>query len=268
MLLADAVYPAAAPCVAKLRHVVLTRFNMLLDPGAAQDPSAAERWAAERAVIFEEVCLPSMLGQKSRPFRWYIGVNGRRPELADPIREAVAGHPWIQVVNQQAGERFDLAFGRGIRAERWAPATHAMTTRLDCDDALAWNYTSLAERYAKAVLSRAAVHDDFWISFPVGAQLHDGKFALYIHPRSHFLTRVVPLDALLADGKTALQGVHSKLFSRGHQVYTPATTEPMWMQNVHGGNALNEAIEAPVHLEPRGRLRQMFSLESGADRAV
>jgi hypothetical protein len=59
----------------------------------------------------------------------------------------------------------------------------------DNDDAHARDYWRLAERYAGAVVARQPDLDDFWISFPLGAQLAEGRFCLFSTTRSHFHSR-------------------------------------------------------------------------------
>lgn len=66
----------------------------------------------------------------------------------------------------------------------------------DNDDALARDYWRVAERYAGAVVARQPDLEDFWISFPLGAQLAEGRFCLFSTTRSHFHSRVTAVAAL------------------------------------------------------------------------
>lgn len=41
----------------------------------------------------------------------------------------------------------------------------------------------------------------------------------------------------------------------------PSTATPMWLQNVHGANALNEAIPDPLVYADRARVARLFGLD-------
>lgn len=262
MLLHDAVYPPARPPDAALTHLVLTRFNMRMfrdQRGIASAP-ALQEWFDQRLPVFTKMCLPSVLQQSSRPHRWYIGVDGLHPEMVRPLAELCAPHPWITLVAQQAEETFLDPFRRAMAADGVGDAGHVLTTRLDNDDALALDYVQQANTYAAAVVSSQDPPDDFWLAFPVGAQLADGGYRMYIHTRNHFLTRVVVAGAHVSRDATALAESHSQLFRLGQPVYSPLTSTPMWLQNVHDHNVSNAALRDPLLLSPPARAARHFGL--------
>jgi len=90
----------------------------------------------------------------------------------------------------------------------------------DNDDALARDYWRVAERYAGAVVARQPDLDGFWISFPLGAQLAEGRFRLFSTKRSHFRSRVTavagaegsrPRDRLWRQPSPSVRAVAARL---------------------------------------------------------
>jgi hypothetical protein len=264
VLLKDGVWPANPPLAkSKIRHIVLTRFNMHL-PGM---PKASADWTARRLPVFTQVCLPSLLQQLTRPARWLVGADGEDGELIERLSGLTSGNRWIRITAQDPGESFNTAFERELTNERLDGVEFVLTTRVDCDDAIALDYIRNVERYALALLGRAVGGSDFWISFPYGAQLSAGRYYAYPHIRSHFLTRVVSTDLFLQPQPTALRVRHSRLFDGGETVFAPMTTTPMWLQNVHGQNVLNSELKDAFELQPASKVARLFFPEPDSDTA-
>lgn len=264
MLLHDSVYPCPNPATAGLRHIVLTRFNMRVfrKRSSFDTISDLQKWVDHRTAIFESVCLPSVIGQEVLPHRWYIGVDGRHPEMVGTLAELCVPYPWIVLVEQREGEKYDETFRRAISEESLGTATHLLTTRLDCDDALALDYTRSVSTYVQAVLGANRPPDDFWLAFPIGAQLADGSFSVYVYTHNPFLTRVVAANRALDGKSTVLDENHSRVFDNGRVVHMPITSTPMWLQYVHDRNITNILRDDPLVLEPAPRLASLFGLEA------
>ena len=224
--------------------------------------SDLQKWVDHRTAIFASVCLPSVIAQEVLPHRWYIGVDGLHPEMVAPLAELCAPYPWIVLVEQREDEKYDEVFRRAIREESLDAATHVATTRLDCDDALALDYTRHVGTYSQAVLGADSPPDDFWLAFPMGAQLADGSFSVYVYTHNPFLTRVVSANRALDRKSTVLDQNHSRVFDNGKVVHMPITSTPMWLQYVHDQNITNILREDPLVLEPAPRLASLFGLDA------
>lgn len=259
MLLRDAVHPVARPADVSLAHVVLTRFNvrMFRDQSGIDSRAALASWVQDRTRIFIDVCLPGMVRQTRVPDLWLIGVDGLHQDLVEPLAEVCAPYSWIRLVPQAEGQDANEAMQEPLRSSDWSAFTHVVTTRLDCDDALAVDYLQSADTYARSVLAGPEPPQDFWVSFPLGAQLVGTEFSLYIHNRSHFLSRVTSADQA-AQGGSVLDVPHSRIFRHPAPVYTPMTSTPMWVQNVHGGNVLNGANPEALSLGPSHQVAALF----------
>lgn len=261
MLLRDATYPVHKAEDARFHHVVLTRFNMRLLRASRGIETAEQlrQWVDDRMREFLAVCLPSITGQERTPHRWLIGVDGLHPEITAPLVEACAPWPWIEIIEQREGDEVEDAFARAL-SRTPSSATHLVTTRLDCDDALSVDHVRVGQAYARSVLGRPDAPESFWLSMPVGAQLVGSEFSLYMHTTNHFLSRVVTADRAAEVGATALSGMHSRVLDHGDQVFTPMTSTPMWLQNVHGQNVLNKARKDAIVFADPAQVAQTFGL--------
>lgn len=257
MLLSDAIYPAEAAIPgSRLQHVLMTRFAMRVE--GPEPPSV--QWLERRIPIFADVCLPSITHQTSRPYLWLIGVDQRILRHLDALKELISPYPWIRMVCQQRGEPALVSFARAmVNVKLEGSLSYFLTTRLDSDDALALNYVRDADLYASAVLGCQVGLEDFWISFPLGAQLVENVFSLYVSPKNHFLTRVINTDLLSPHSGTAFDVKHRYVFDENRTVFTPFTEFPMWLQNVHGDNIANKPHERRLEFQPHSRVAALFS---------
>ncbi len=265
MLLRDAHYPADEASSVELTHVLLTRFNMrtFREQRGIADVQSLQQWFDHRLGVFGEVCLPSVVQQSMRPHRWYVGVDGLQPQMAEPLAELCAGEPWIVLVEQGADDGIFEPFERAMHEDGLEDAAVVVTTRLDNDDALALDFVEHLDAYARAVLAPAGAPQDFWLAFPFGAQLSEGVFRSYMHTHNHFLARVVVDGVRASRGATALAEPHSKVFELDQPAFTPLTSAPMWLQNVHGHNVSNKEMSGRLALGPRTRVARRFGLAQG-----
>jgi len=275
MLLRDSVFPgtptgAHAP---RLGHVVVTRYAMRVyrDRAGLTDRGEYVAWLKHRLTVFEQVCLPSVTGQKKRPDRWLLGLDHAHADDLEDLVDLVAPYPWIEPVWQHAEDDGDdlgwrLPFQRRLAdlADRWDAVA---TTRVDNDDALALTYISDVHRYSTAVFNATPDASDFWIAFTSGAQLVDQHLYSYIHHSPHFLTRVrrTPLpDDPLAD----VMGVEHANVSKdpNRTVYRPLTSQPMWLENVHERNVSN--ADRALLVEFDRSVLALFGLETPSPEMV
>ncbi|MGH3694114.1 MAG: glycosyltransferase [Pseudonocardiaceae bacterium] len=118
-------------------HVILTRFNL-----PSKGPESVIRtqpgWLRSRVGLFETYCLPSMLAQTTKSYRWLIYFDPQSPDwLRSWIEEHVASGHFISVFRAEVtGE--ELAGDIGAPFE--TPGKELITTNLDNDDALAHDF--------------------------------------------------------------------------------------------------------------------------------
>jgi len=245
-------------------NVLLTRFNART--GYAAPPT--DTWLEHRLEIFQRVCLPSVAAQRRRPDAWLLLFDGSGPERVEPVIRLLEPYSWIVPVWQPSRdgrpEPMAACFAREIEARLPKQAQHLITTRLDNDDALGVDYLKLACDYSCAVVEQDRSLDDFWISFPIGAQLHGEALRLYVHSRSHFMTRCQTVSQFQASaGETVVSIRHGDVFHAGRRVFSPLTDQPVWLQVVHDRNVSNkERKEAPL-IQPVSEVKRWFAISVG-----
>lgn len=228
-------------------RVALTRFCMSLqgfrEAGNLVEERAFQAWLQRRIQIFQSLCLRSVAAQSERFDAWLLGFDAARRDQFAPVLRAIAPHPWIIPVWQEwkngEPENARYVFLRALQPLFQPTHEWLISTRLDNDDALGRSYGEATADYAAAAVAARPDLQDFWISFPLGAQFGDGLLRLMPQNNNAFLTRVERIGGRPSTSMgTALQGNHGHVFK--HQaVFTPTTREPMWLQFVHGTNVSN-----------------------------
>jgi Putative rhamnosyl transferase len=193
-----------------LLHAVLTRFNVRLDEGARVPD---EEWLRDRIRLFENFTVASVESQRVPPDLWVVFVDVSSPDwLVSRIEgvarvEAVSG-AFAPPVARQAIEILDKKL---------------VTTRLDCDDAIAFDYL-------QRVRAEAETLDSGYVNFLHGLQLADGRLYRRSDPSNPFISRVElpPFETVFAEQ-------HQAIVERNpvRQVDAP----PCWLQVIHGKNA-------------------------------
>lgn len=179
-------------------HCIITRFSFRFRKDDPHLPLLSEERMEERLRIFEHYCFPSIIHQTNPNFYWILIID---PLLPDKYREALERlihdfknsdlyqthgprEIWIHIwdwdnklgqidwilpyfekywikmqklsLNGEAMENVDL---------NWIPPKYLVTTRLDDDDSLVFNFTDIV----KSQLTRTPKVKDFrYLSFCVG----------------------------------------------------------------------------------------------------
>jgi hypothetical protein len=215
-------------------HLVLTRFS-IRSSGVGYKRQWNDAWFDRRLELFEQHCLPSMLGQTSQDFTWLVfcdpvtppGVIERLRALSDKITIADC-RAYTSVRGKAPDDLRDLD-------KFVAPGSEVViTTRLDSDDALHRSAIELVQRHAAPF--KDSVDPVLLHSFPLGCKLDIGDRRLYRtrYQQNAFLS-------LLERAGNNVEGVmidsHTRLEKR-----CPLTRDFSilgWMQVLHGTNVSN-----------------------------
>ncbi|HWT30510.1 MAG TPA: glycosyltransferase [Propylenella sp.] len=201
-----------------------------------------------RLETFETFCVPSVLNQFEPPDHWLLGFAAMWRDQVSPALNAVGGHSWIRPVWQHdTREPIFATFRRELLSLLQGSFSHVITTRLDNDDAINRWFTHHLKQYSAAVVHHYPELDDFGVTFPFGAHYHGGDCRIYTNPTNHFISRIQTAAHFRAtEMSTVLVINHNRLLLRGEgrRVFLPITTDPMWLEVVHGGNASHSAARA------------------------
>jgi len=276
VILADKIYQSDLPRSAlPAMRVVLTRFNLVLEGfrevGGIAEDAAFVAWLERRIQLFQTICLRSLSMQSLLPDAWLLGFDAERREAVAPVLDAIAPYPWIIPVWQEVRNGRHMN-ARGLFADAIASLVKPgcewiISSRVDNDDGLSRIFVEAAADYAAAVVAARPTINDFWLSFPLGAQFSEGNLRLMPQNNNAFLTRVERVGAL-PGGKvgTVLQGNHGHVFAKP-DVFTAMTRYPMWLQVVHGTNVSNRMNERlQVLADPEIELRRFGLKKRALDR--
>jgi hypothetical protein len=139
----------------------------------------ADEWLEARLALFEKVCLPSVMAQTDRNFKWLLlcdpltplwarGALARAQEICPQIEICYTAHKWGCAAYQSAPER--AAVG--------AAADCLMAFRLDSDDAV-------SNRLVETLNAQAC--ELAWYEFSKGYLFQAGKAQELDWPSSGFL---------------------------------------------------------------------------------
>ena len=252
LLLDDSLFDEAAGLREDgLFTVLLTRYNVQ----TTFRHSDMAGWTASRLPLFRDTCLPSVLGQRVRPDRWFIGFDDRDPDSVADVLSLIAPYPWIVPVWDHGTA--SASFASSIATAAPAGTTRVLSMRLDNDDAMNILFVAACRTYAATVLARRPELDDFWLSFPVGVQYSKGRCALKVDTHSHYLARCAAEPSNIVNRIN-----HNHLFLEGRVVFTPLTREPMWLENIHGDNVSNVMRSDALSIGPTDRVLRIFGLPS------
>lgn len=209
-------------------HILLTRFNLR---ASQHDAPPREEWLVGRARLFAQFTAPSVREQGHRKFGWSIFCDAKSPTwLLEFLGECT---PDAQIVLLPF---FSPALIAESVADRLAPRTRLITTRLDNDDALGRDF--MATVYREAGLCKHSTA----INVINGCQLSGDRVCLRSDPSNAFISLVE--DVTVGGPRTVFDMQHQQWIATG--AVRQAVTAPMWMQVIHGRNAMNRLSGIPI----------------------
>lgn len=212
-----------------LHHTLISRFN-LATAGREVGFRTRPGWLEERYALFERYCLPSVAAQTCQDFDWIVFFDDQTPEWA---RERNARLQAVRPFHALYTPLFDNGgWARAVRAVAGPPVPGRLlvTSNLDNDDALGFDYVERVQRVAGAHFSGSR----FAVNLPDGYVLADRALYAHRHLQNAFTNLVEPDDEAFA---TTMTIRHMELYD--HVPVVQAEGAAGWLQVVHGGNVSN-----------------------------
>jgi hypothetical protein len=215
--------------MSSFEHLILTRFN-LRDPRFRRDrdgrPTDTDQWFVHRLGLFEQFCLPSIVAQSTRRFRWFVMFDEETPPVfRSQVETLFAACPSHFIALFTTTDRYRA----DVLAHVAADARYLITTRLDNDDAF-------HHRAIETIQQHFDGQDLGFINLIEGYVLQDGRVRLRREPSNPFISLV---ERRTADGfRTVYCGNHSHL-SNLARIQQVETGEPLWLRVIHERNLLN-----------------------------
>ena len=242
-----------------LEHFVLTNFNVHYEFGRRdQDgrlvdlrgtPVRTPEWLAERFVLFERFCLPSLVGQTRLAFTWLLRYDpaATPPAYEQRLRSYEDAFNNLRLVPETSSFSRAIAGSLGLRRCR------LLTTRLDNDDAL--------HRTAIALIQDHTTGDDLeFLNVPLGYCYSDpnGHIRLVRNESNHVLSLAENYEGELP--RTAVCANHNR--AREVAPVRQVGRRPGWLEVVHTRNVRNDLQGRPCALPD---LREEFNVGVGLD---
>ena len=215
----------------RICHLLLTRFNIQYEFNETSGINPT--WLDERLQLFEQYCLPSVMNQSCKDFIWLFFCDIRTPNKYKTIINQYKTQipqlhiQWVPYYDNDYYELFT-----NIGREYAQGYDLLVTSRIDNDDSIAYNYIELVQKAAREGIMGI-------ISFPKGKQTfaHENKSYIVKYIQNHFTSRIenTKFETIL---------VFNHALVSPHDITTIETHEPMWEEIVHSGNMYNDYTPA------------------------
>jgi hypothetical protein len=212
---------------------IYTRFNVPIQfAGVENRPNIHldNDWLTQRVKLFQDLCLPSVEGQTEKNFTWFICFAEETPcKYVDQVCLIDQIIPIFAGSQTQAIERSKpYLLEQGL----------AVTTRLDSDDSLAFNYLEALLQCAESI-GETVAGEDYVLSFANGCSydVEHKKYYDHYYPHSPFIAFCESVGA-----NKQLKGIFHEAHFCMHETYKTLlipTKKPMWRINIHDDNVAN-----------------------------
>lgn len=234
-----------------MNHFLITRFNLkkLFSHDKNNQSVQTDDWTRRRFALFERYCLPSVLAQTNKNFKWICLFSN---DTSQEYREMIESYQ--AVVPQFIPQFFDDTQMIHFREEllysikRLSTETGCViTTRLDNDDTIHKDFIRNIQEHAVS-----ETKSDVFYTCKFGYQyFEDLNVAIKIpYFNNHFLTRI---ESDTENLKTVMDIDHFYVEKSGVDVKN-ISDNPMWIEVIHKTNVDND-IKVTLSIKPV--LRQM-----------
>jgi hypothetical protein len=225
-------------------HFIITRFNLKKDDWNSDKNSEKildHLWLSERIELFKNYCMPSVLGQTNKNFRWLIFFEKSTEHEVLDLVELMKPYSFIEAVFLNGYKEFQLNSPKLLKSKMKSSSNSLLTTRLDNDDAIHENFIKEIQN------SINFIPENSIIQFPYGICLQHRKnkrLAIQYYPLNQFLTLFEKIDPSI-DPLTVLGKEHTIWKEEGWNIHDVGN-ELRWLQVVHERNMLNSFNGTPV----------------------
>ena len=224
-----------------MNHFILTRFNLRLhwNTDKAGHEVLTDEWLAERFRLFETYCLPSVLAQKSKNFKWICLFDKNTP---DAYKERISDYQkrWDGFLpfflNEEETNNFPRFFQMKVLTLSDPKDEELLTTYLDNDDCLRNDFILKIQEAPK----RTKFNTMFLCRY--GVQYYeDLNIAVEVSYRNnHYMTYYERLNPHLL---TVWGFSHFHIFKRYpwlNIVTIENKANPIWIEVIHRSNIDND----------------------------
>ena len=224
-------------------HFIITRYNLKKDDwqkDVEKREVLDENWIKSRNEIFLKFCLPSVLNQSCKQFKWLLFFQNGSEESLKLVTKELAKYDFIEPIFLESYDDFQENLSTIVRSYLTSTESWILTTRLDNDDAI---HHSFIERLQKSI---DKVSRDSILHFPYGLFLdlsENKRLASSYYPMNQFISLLEkPKTSELL---TVLANEHDKWNSEFSIV--EISLRDAWLQITHSRNLINRHSGHPAY---------------------
>ena len=229
-------------------HFLITQFNLLQFPNSTNtDRESWVDWTQKRFAIFQHFCLPSLVHQTNKNFKWLIYFDAATPSEFDEQISELKQYQFINICYVDGYNDFLLKYICDIRRIVSPDTEWMITSRLDNDDLL---HCHAIDRIQGEFIPK----DQFMISLISGYvyDMESQKMSKYYYPMSPFIS-------IIERNGPSVLGIYHRFHStwkclrlyifkeiyrhffvnRMQRTVCFIIDKPLWIQLYHGENVSN-----------------------------
>jgi len=217
----------------KFNHFLLTRFNVRLNPGDTGyglELGGSTQWLTRRFELFDQFCYPSIRGQSNQNFKWLVFFDTDTP---DTFKEQIKTYCQWENFMPIYINKFSLEIIReNLASYLTDDPEYLITTTLDNDDALCKDYIQIIQdnfqnqKFELLNISSGYIWDT-----------SNGNIYLRWTANNPFMSLIEAIEGF----QTIWVEPHNNYYDLYHKTgqLRQISTQPAWLQVVHGGNLYN-----------------------------
>lgn len=257
-----------------LQHFILTRFNLLLwNKDKEGHKVRTKKWLEHRFLLFEKYCLPSIVNQTCKNFKWIVLFDSSTPErfksrIAQyqkecrqfvPIYvEPEKGRYFAEIFRNEVVKRLNVNVNLDDNDNvNVNEKGRVLTTYLDNDDALNVRFVEDVQQRASSLSDRTFIYYTDGLQF-----FTNHNYLMQIHyRRNHFVSVVESGEP--SEMKTIYgYGSHYYIDQIKGAKIEYVDNLPMWCEVIHEKNMGNDAYFLRTKMvRDSERLRHDFAID-------
>jgi len=214
-------------------HLLITRFNLKNPNWVVTKNNEAlldDQWMQERMELFKNYCLPSILNQTNKNFKWLLFFDSSTDEkFRKSITELVNNHNFIEVLYIDGMPNFNKRILEYIE-KNIKEIPYLITSRIDNDDCI-------SNRFIEEVQKNFNKQDFMAFDYIQGYTLQIEP-QIILGKKEHIFNPFISLIEKNENPKTVWHYVHNQ-WKKEPRV-TQITDKRIWMSIIHEKNKVNE----------------------------